>query len=187
MGTTTAKTTWTVKDLAGLPDDGSRYEIIEGELFVTRAPHWEHQSVSGLVCQALNVWSNRAARGRAAPAPGVIFGERDAVIPDVVWASTERLGQLMDEAGHLTGAPELAVEVLSEGSADIRRDRSLKRRLYERTGVLEYWIVDWRRREVTVYRRAGEQLVEFGTLGEDEHLTSPILPGFDVMVWSLFE
>jgi len=70
------------------------------------------------------------------------FSESDNVIPDVVWASNERLERLLDEAGHLTAAPELVVEVLSPGKKNERRDREAKLKLYSVQGVHEYWIVN---------------------------------------------
>lgn len=63
-------------------------------------------------------------------APAIIFSDADNVIPDVVWASHERLKYLLDEAGHLTGAPELVVEVLSPGEKNEKRDKETKLKLY---------------------------------------------------------
>ena len=101
---------WTTADLELLPDNCNRYEIIDGELFVTRAPHWQHQRTCGNILQELNTWSRETALGQAAIAPGIIFSDADNVIPDVVWANNERLAILLDDAGHLTAAPELVVE-----------------------------------------------------------------------------
>jgi Uma2 family endonuclease len=135
---------WTIADLELLPNNGDRYEIIDGELFVTRALHWGHQEVCGRVFAVLDGWSQSTHQGRVAISPGVIFTDADHVIPDVVWISHERLAILLDEAGHLTAAPELVVEVLSPGADQERRNRELKRKLYSARGVQEYWIVDWR-------------------------------------------
>ena len=133
---------WTIADLELFPDNGNRYEIIDGELFVTRAPHWKHQKACARIIIALGLWSQNTGLGEVVPAPGVIFSDTDAVIPDVVWASNDRLSVLLDEAGHLTAAPELVVEVLSSGSENEKRDRELKLKLYSARGVREYWIVD---------------------------------------------
>ena len=67
--------------------------------------------------------------------------------------SSERLALLMDDVGHLTGAPDLAVEVLSFGARNEERNRNAKRKLYATQGVREYWILDWRLKQVEVYRR----------------------------------
>ena len=109
---------------------------------MTRAPGWSHQEVAGRIFGALDNWCQDTGMGRAAFGPGIIFTDEDNVIPDVVWASNERLAQLLDAAEHLTGAPELVVEVLSQGERNIQRDRQLKLKLYSQQGVQEYWIVD---------------------------------------------
>ncbi|MDQ5851540.1 MAG: Uma2 family endonuclease, partial [Chloroflexota bacterium] len=88
--------------------------------------------------------------------------------------------------GKLHAAPELVVEVLSPGGANERRDREAKLKLYSRRGVREYWIVDWRQRQVEVYRRAQAQLHLTETLYEDDRLQSPLLPNFAVQVRQLF-
>lgn len=113
---------WTTADLDLLPDNGNRYEIIDGELFVSRVPHWEHQVACGNIYTELKNWSRQTNLGRAAINPGIIFTDTDNVIPDVVWASNERLAVLLDNTGHLTAAPELIVEVLSSGTENQRRE-----------------------------------------------------------------
>jgi len=78
----------------------------------------KHQEVCGNIVTLLKLWSDESGLGRAAINPGIIFSESDSVIPDVVWASHERLERLLDEAGHLTAAPEWVVEVLSSREAE---------------------------------------------------------------------
>ena len=107
------KIQWTTADLDLFPNADTRYEIIDGDLFVTKAPHWKHQSVADNICTSLKLWSRQTGLGQAVTSPGIIFTNADNVIPDVVWATNERLEAILDEAGHLTGAPELIVEVLS--------------------------------------------------------------------------
>lgn len=91
----------------------------------------------------------------------------DNVIPDVVWASHERLATLLDEAGHLTAAPELIVEVLFPGADNQRRDCDLKLRLYSVRGVREYWIIDRQAQQIEVYRRQKTALSLVETLFAD--------------------
>jgi Uma2 family endonuclease len=177
---------WTTADLELLPDDGRRYEIIDGELFVTRAPHWKHQNITGKLFSALNAWSNDSGLGEGAVNPGIVFSEFDSVIPDVVWASYDRLATRLDEAGHLIAAPELVVEVLSAGEQNERRDREAKLKLYSAYGVLEYWIVDHYQRKLEVYRRDRAVLKLIATLYADDQLTSPILLGFSAIVGQFF-
>lgn len=177
---------WTTADLELLPDNANRYEIIDGELFVSRAPHWKHQETCGRIFSALDTWLQSTGLGRAAIAPGIIFTDADNVIPDVVWASNERLAVLLDEAGHLTAAPELIVEVLSPGMENERRDREAKLKLYSLRGVQEYWIVDWQKQQIEVYRRERAVLRLIATLFTNERLTCPLLPGLEIPVARLF-
>lgn len=184
---TTPSLRFTSADLEVLPDDGKRYEIIDGELYVSKQPQWHHQVTCLRVGALLDSWSRRSGLGEANAAPGVIFAEDDDVVPDVVWVSTARLANALDAAGHLHAPPELAVEVLSPGPANERRDREAKLLLYSRRGVDEYWIVDWRTRTVEVYRRAGEALLLMETVSGDGMLTTPLLPGFSAPLLQIFE
>lgn len=180
---------WTVRDLNVMPDDWGqkRYEIIDGELFVTRAPHIQHQDTGGNIYFELTRWSRRTGLGRASEAPGIVFTESDAVIPDLVWASNERREHGIDEAGHFTIAPELVVEVLSAGSKNEQRDREVKLRLYSLYGVQEYWIANWRLKTVEVYRRQNAQLILVATLTSKDQLTSPMLPEFRCAITDIFQ
>jgi len=177
---------WTIADLELFPEDGKRYEIINGELFVTRAPHWKHQEVTGNVYGVLQEWSRKTGLGRSAVAPGIIFSTTDSVIPDVVWASNQRLEKCLDQSGHLTNAPELVVEILSKGIKDQKRDLELKLKLYSTQGVQEYWILDYQQQQVNVYRRRQAVLELAATLLAKDTLTSPLLPEFSCSVAELF-
>jgi Uma2 family endonuclease len=170
---------FTTRDLDRLPDiPGIRYEIIDGVLYVAKAPSWEHQYSLGQTFHPLKDWSDRTGRGVPLLTPGLVFAEDDNAIPDLLWISLERLAAVVDDAGHLTAAPELVVEVVSPGRENERRDREVKLDLYARRGVAEYWIVDWIRRDVAVYRRDGAALRHVATLTGEDTLTSPLLPGF---------
>jgi len=184
--TTSDRVRWTTADLELLPDNGNRYEIVDGELFVTRAPHWDHQRVCSNICTELNLWSRQTGLGRAASGAGIIFTDTDNVIPDVVWVSNERLAGLLDEAGHLTAAPELVVEVLSPGEESERRDKQVKLKLYASQGLREYWIADWRLQQIQVYRWEQATLVLVATLFADDELSSLLLPGFTCPIARLF-
>ena len=140
MSTTTR---WTSEDLESLPDDGTRYEIIDGELFMSKQPHFYHQDVCTRLLFVLENWNRSVNFGRAAGAPGLIFAEDNDVAPDIVCLSNARLAESLQSDGHLHTAPELVIEVLSRGSANERRDRDAKLNLYSRRGVGEYWIASW--------------------------------------------
>src|SRR3954471_133871 len=127
---------WTVADVAALPDDEwNRYEIVDGELFVSGPPRDEHQQVSGAIIWVLGDWNHQARLGSVLHTPGVIFNDDDAVAPDVVWISRARRAAIeQQDDGHLHGAPELIVEILSPGATNERRDREIKFQLYEAQG-----------------------------------------------------
>jgi len=177
---------FTSADLEQMPDGLDRYEIIAGELYVSRQPRAEHQYTCSRLGYFLEEWNDQAALGVVLPAPGVIFAEDDDVAPDVIWITRERYEKSLDEAGHLRTAPELVVEVLSPGRANEFRDREAKLDLYSRQGVEEYWIVSFMQRFVEVYRREGGVLRLVNTLRDSNTLESPLLPGFSCPVSSLF-
>ena len=185
MMTAVSTLTWTTDDLAQLPDKGCRYEIIQGELFVTRSPHFRHQNAADAICTALRNWSSETKLGYAFSGVGVIFAPDEAVIPDVVWVRRDRLDTIMDDAGHLTAAPDLTIEVISPG--DEARDHQTKLALYSRRSVQEYWIVDRVAQEIEVFRRRDEGLEQVVVVTGDEVLTSPMLPSFECLGRSLFE
>jgi Uma2 family endonuclease len=177
---------FTSADLLLMPDDGKRYEVIEGELYVSKQPNWHHQYACTQLLWALQDWNRSTGLGRANGAPGLIFADDDDVAPDIVWVSSERLPLILGEDGKLHDAPELIVEVLSPGWSNQRRDREAKLKLYSRRGVQEYWIVNWEQQRVEIYRRENEALAQISTLLRDDTLTSPLLPGFTCKVSELF-
>ncbi len=143
---------WTVDDLERLPDDGSRYEIIDGELHVSKQPDMQHQIACTKVASLLDLWSSQTQRSLAISTPGVIFTNDNAVVPDVVWISYERYATALQADGKFHSSPELVVEVLSPGLENKRRDRETKLKLYSRRGAEEYWIVNWQERRLEVYQ-----------------------------------
>ena len=178
---------WTIHDLEGYDlEEGKRYEIIEGELFVSTQPHLEHQRVCHRVAFEVELWITRGGSGEVVLAPGVIFDVENAVAPDLVWVSAERLPLIEGDDGKLHDAPDLAIEVLSPGSTNTRRDREFKLLLYSLRGVREYWIVDWPAKSLQIFRREAAALKLVATLFADDVLTSPLLPGFSLPVARLF-
>ncbi|MGH8612808.1 MAG: Uma2 family endonuclease [Gammaproteobacteria bacterium] len=186
MPVATKSTKFTSADLELMPEDGKRYELIEGELHMSRQPGWEHQYTCGRLFKFLDDWNAVTGAGVVNVAPGLIFAEDDDVAPDVVWISRDRFASRLDEKGHLQVAPELVVEVLSPGAANERRDRQAKLKLYSRQGVQEYWIVDWMRQQIGVYRREQGALGLVATLYAQDTLETPLLPGFVCQIARLF-
>jgi Uma2 family endonuclease len=184
---------WTSADLLDLPENGNRYEIIDGDLFVTRAPHWRHQEVCGKLYTLLDLWSDSSRLGVPVLAPGLIFSDSDNAIPDLIWISYPKLEMGVDEAGHFLIAPELIVEVLSKNNEEV--DRKLKLDLYSAQNVTEYWIADWRKKQIEVYRQkdnalrqgSGSALQLTETLTDSDSLSSPLLPGFVCLVSQIFK
>jgi Uma2 family endonuclease len=178
---------WTTADLARFPDhDGLRYEIIDAELHVTKAPDTFHQVVAGRIAAWLDAWSTANTSGLAIAAPRIVLSDDDNLIPDAVWISTERLATALRPDGKLHEIPELIVEVLSPGAVNVRRDREKKPIVYARQGVVDYWIVDWPQRRLEVYRSDGTDLQHVETLGEQDVLRTPLLAGFEQTIALLF-
>jgi len=177
---------WTSADLETFPNDGKRYEIIDGELFVSTQPHFYHQDVCARIVTFLTNWSEQTKLGRAVIAPGLIFADDNDVVPDVAWLSNDCLIRSLGSDGKLHSAPDLVIEVLSPGSKNRRRDREVKLSLYSRRGVLEYWIVDWSAQTIDIYRQQNSKLDHFTTLIKGDLLQSPLLPGFSSELDALF-
>jgi Uma2 family endonuclease len=185
MTTTTDRFTTADLDRLDLPE-GWRAEIIDGVLYVSKAPGWDHQDVVRRLVLQLSAWVETHT-GRVNWGIGIIYADDDNVIPDVVWISAERLAKGLDAAGHLNElGPELVVEVVSPGAENARRDRDTKLALYSRRDALEYWIVDPQARTVQVYMRPQgdlacplERRAEFH---DEDVLTSDLLAGFAVRV-----
>lgn len=176
-----------VDDLIDYPtEEGCRYELIDGELHVSKAAHWNHQTICDQLVFLLKQWDEQTKLGTVRSAPDVIFSQFDAVIPDLVWISQARLLSALQGDGKLHAAPELAIEVLSPGSSNERRDRQLKLEVYTRYGVSEYWIVNWQQKQLEVYQldQTPPLLVN---LHENDILQAPLLPGFSCTLTKLFE
>jgi Uma2 family endonuclease len=169
----------TIADLDAMPEDGNRYELIEGELFVSRAPSLTHQEIVDNLIVAIRNYLHQHPIGRVWSGAGVIFSDFSGVIPDVVYVSNERLGEIAS-GDRVTGAPDLVIEVLSPGSESERRDRHAKRQLYRKYGVKEYWLIDPAGRTIEDYRTQRFKLV--ARLGLKDRVTSPLLPDFDCSV-----
>jgi len=170
MATTQAM--FTAGDLDDLPDDGKRYEINEGELVVTPALGIKHQG-SALALGAFLYRAQRAGWGKAIIAPAdVIFAEHWTTQPDLMFVRRERLDILGSK--RLSGPPDLVVEILSPGTR--KNDLGWKKRLYARTGVTFYWVVDPKARTVQSYvLREGAYVAE-PVLRAGAPLSCPLFP-----------
>jgi Uma2 family endonuclease len=174
----------TYDDLCLLPNDGKRYEIIEGELLVTPAPRILHQKIVTRLASALLACAERGGLGQVFVAPvDIVFSDFDVVEPDIVYISKARVSILTEK--NVQGAPDLAVEVLSETTERI--DRTTKLKLYGRFGVEEYWIIDPHAPTAEIYRRGQGGLDLVAKLTAVDALTSPLFPGFSLPLKRLTE
>ncbi|MBA2526936.1 MAG: Uma2 family endonuclease [Pyrinomonadaceae bacterium] len=176
----------TVAQLDACPDDGNRYELIEGELFVSRAPGIPHQRVLHNLQMELGSYIKEHPVGILVPGTGAIFSDYDAVIPDLLFVLSERWADVTSEQ-RITSAPDIVVEILSPGSENRRRDLSVKRQLYAKYGVKEYWIVDSENQSVLIFHLQGQTLEEIATLRGIDEITSPLLPGLHLKAGAVFD
>lgn len=150
-----------IADLDCTPDDGNKYELIEGEIYMSRAPSLTHQITLQNFLMALGSFLTNNPIGIVVPGPGVIFDDFNGVIPDIVFFTNERRAEIAS-GDQLNGASDLVIEIISPGAENERRDRVLKRRVYGRFGVKEYWLVDMVNRSVEVFR-LGEKGLEWAS------------------------
>jgi Uma2 family endonuclease len=169
----------TYDDYLQFPEDGKRHELIDGEHYVTPAPKRAHQEISGNLHWLIRSYLEQRPIGRIFYAPfDVIFSNFDVVEPDLLYLSHARARAVLRDWVH--GAPELVVEIASASTR--KRDETIKRRLYKRFGVSEYWVVDPEVERVRVYRRAGDACDRAEELSREagDVLTSALLPGLEL-------
>lgn len=176
----------TYDDFVLFPDDGRRHELIDGEHYVTPSPNIRHQQILVEFVFLIRSWLEDHPIGRLFAAPlDVVLSEFDVVEPDILYLSHERATEVLT-AQHLRGAPELVVEIGSRGTR--KRDETIKRRLYERKGISEYWFVDPELQVVRVYRREGPGFARPVELSREagDLLTTPLLPGLTLQLDRVF-
>ena len=181
-----ARVKLTYDDFLLFPDDGKRHELIDGEHYVTPSPNIRHQTILGNLYFLIRTWLEQHPVGRAFMAPlDVVFTQFDVVEPDLLFVSRIRAADILT-AKHVTGAPDVVVEIGSPSTR--KRDETIKRRLYERSGVSEYWVVDRDLDVVRVYRNRDGRFDRPVELRADagDVLTSPHLDGLDMPVGRIF-
>jgi Uma2 family endonuclease len=177
----------TLDDFMLLPDDGKRHEIIDGEHFVTPSPNTRHQRLVQRLHLTLGEHLRRhPEQGEVFIAPfDVILSFQDVVEPDLLLIAGDQTDILTEK--NVQGPPALVVEVLSEGTR--KRDAQTKRRLFERSGVREYWLIDPDLDLIKVFRRTGigrlPRAAELSLEARDT-LTTALLPGFVLSLDALF-
>lgn len=178
-------TRMTYEDYLELPDDGKRYEVIEGELVVNASPYTRHQRIVGRLYAALEYFCRERRCGEAFVSPvDVVLADDSVVQPDVMVVSASRLHIVGEK--NIEGAPDLVIEVLSEGTRKL--DELVKRKLYERHGVNKYWVVDPVLELVKIYRRMGDAFTRVSEISVEAGgaLTSTLLPEFSLDIRDVF-
>ena len=168
----------TYQDYLLFPDDGLRHEIIEGEHYVSPSPAAWHQRILLKLSYLLQQFLETHPLGEIFFAPfDVLLSEFNVLVPDLIYLSKDRSNLLTLK--NLRGAPDLAVEILSPSTRS--RDTQLKRDVYQRTGVAEYWVIDPEHDVVDVYRRTGAGAFNDPIrLERTGSLTTPLLPGLQL-------
>jgi Uma2 family endonuclease len=173
---------WQSQDLDRLPDEPFlTYEIIDGELIVSRQPHLRHGVIIATVSQ-LFLPAVKALGGLAIVEPGIVWSEEaeDNVVPDVAIVLPDRLHLATGRT--LSGCPNIVMEIVSQGSIEV--DYVRKRNLYARTGAQEYWIIDWLRQSIEVWTFI-EQAAQVVTYATGQTITTPLLPDVSISVEDL--
>jgi Uma2 family endonuclease len=176
---------WTWDDYLRLPDDGQRYEIIHGVLYVSPAPRYGHQFTCTRLAYFLTHYVLERDLGAvlAAPLDVLLPGVANPVQPDIVFLKNENLPH--PDVQCFKGVPDLVVEVLSPATSRI--DQHVKFGAYEKAGVREYWLVEPKLRTVLVYLLdASHEYRELGRFGAGESIRSQVLAGLEVKVSDLF-
>lgn len=171
---------WTYADYAQLPDNGMRYEVIEGDLYMSPAPRTVHQRIIAMLHGYL--WEYLKQR----PIGEVFFAPIDLNLPDLTSPVQPDLLFIANDHLHIIkekfveGTPDLIVEVLSPGNPAL--DRRTKFRVYALAGVREYWIIDPETCTVEINVLRGQAYVPLGSFGRDEQTRSEVLADFSVRV-----
>jgi Uma2 family endonuclease len=166
-----ASTKLTYEDFLNFPDDGRRHELIDGEHYVSPSPNTRHQRLVARLFDAIYGHLKVSPDGEVFLAPfDVVISNFDVVEPDLVFVAADQSDILTDK--HVRGTPALVIEILSPGTR--KTDELTKRRLYDRAGVREYWIVDPELDVVKVFRREADGLPRVA------ELTTPLLPGLAI-------
>jgi Uma2 family endonuclease len=177
-GSTGAGIRLTYADYLSLPEDGLRYEILDGELAVTASPTTLHQRVSRDLEFALHRQVRELGLGEVFNAPvDVILADTTITVPDLVFIARENAAIVTTRA--IEGPPDLIVEILSPSTA--QRDRGVKAQLFARYGVREYWIVDPEERTLEILRRVADRFEPQGCYEGDTVLRcTGVLDGVEI-------
>lgn len=172
----------TIKEYRELPE-GSPYQLIEGELVMTPAPTPRHQRISSKLFKRIDAFVEKTSAGLLYYSPiDIYLEEENAYQPDIILVSTARKDIIKEDAIH--GAPDMVIEILSPSTAyyDLRK----KFRVYERSGVQEYWIVDPEMLSIEIYGNEKGHFVQTARAEGEGEVESGVLKGLKVSVEGVF-
>jgi len=174
----------TYEEFRQLPDDGKHYELIHGEVHLSPSRSTKHQLILGNTSVSLGTYVRSARLGVLFCAPlDVCLNPDTALQPDLIFISAERVGIVQEN--FVAGAPDLAVEVLSQSTA--AHDRATKLPLYAEAGVPEVWLIDPQAKTVEVLKLQGKKYLLDATLAGDQVLASNLFPGWQLPLRDLFD
>ena len=176
----------TYKDYLLFPDDDKRHEIIDGDHSVTPAPKTKHQTIASNLTAVLVSFVKERRLGLVLAAPtDVILSDNNVVQPDLLFVSTARISIVTED--NIRGAPDLVIEIISETTR--KKDEVTKRKLYERFGVQEYWVVDPELETVKIFTRTQQKYGRAVDLGKEANdiLTTELLTGFKLALTEIFD
>ncbi|MBI2882731.1 MAG: Uma2 family endonuclease [Candidatus Methylomirabilis oxyfera] len=181
----TVQTKFTYEDYLLFPDDGRRHELIDGDHYMTPAPSTAHQRILLKVAHRIAAHLDRYPLDHLYTAPtDVVLSKTDVIQPDLLFVSSARASLVTSQ--NIQGAPDLAVEILSEATR--RTDEIIKRKLYERFGVQEYWIIDPEIETIKIYRMTAQGYHRVAELSDeaDDMLSTPLLPDLSIPLKDIF-
>jgi len=174
----------TYQDFCALPDDGRRYEILGGDLYMSPSPEEPHQNVAGNLFSILREHVRRHKLGKVYPAPfDVLLDEHNVVEPDIIFVSNARRSIITRK--NIQGSPDLLVEILSPFSGN--RDLRDKRSLYARCGVPFYWIVDPEARTLLELQLVDNAYATVALHGSDATFRPSLFPELAIDLTTLWE
>ncbi|RMD91414.1 MAG: Uma2 family endonuclease [Calditrichaeota bacterium] len=174
---------FTYEDYLLLPDDGKRYEIIEGELFMTPAPVTKHQNILIALGKHLFDFVEKNKLGVVFLAPyDVILSKTNVVQPDIVYVSHKNRHIITEK--NIQGSPDLTVEIISANTREC--DTVLKKKLYARFEVKEYWIVFPDEEKIEIWQLQNKNFVLTEEFQKSDLLTTSLLPGLQIPLKEVF-
>lgn len=172
------------KDYVKLPDDGKRYEILNGDLKMSPLPITYHQEVVSNVFYELIFFIKKEESGRIFIAPyDVVLDEFNIVQPDIIYVSKENNNIITEK--NIKGSPDLVIEILSPSSAYV--DLVEKKEIYEKFKISEYWIIDPQKQWLEIFSLKGSKYTSSVKIDRKGKIKSSTLNKFNIDISRFFE